>query len=210
VQWVARGLGLPFTNYAFDGARGGDVVGLQIPAHTALNAIADAHYQLGCLYIGVNDVRAFDWDADAYATDLEAALSYLARRCDTVLAVTIPLDLGRPRVGAKVLAANAIIEQAAARHDALTLDLRAFGARNLLMADQIHPTAFGQIEIAERALDLLAAAGIQPKQHPSTLIRFEPSWTERLKDDWKYTYRRSKVAFHDLTWSLRGAVQRLR
>ena len=29
--WVARGLGMPFTSYAVDGARAADVVGGQIP-----------------------------------------------------------------------------------------------------------------------------------------------------------------------------------
>src|ERR1700751_5193693 len=67
VQWVARGLGLPFTNYAVDGARAADVAGSQIPAHRELNAIADPRYGLGCLYVGVNDVRAHDWDPVAYA-----------------------------------------------------------------------------------------------------------------------------------------------
>src|SRR5262249_52687680 len=60
--WVARGLGLPFTTYAVDGARVADVVGAQIPAFLARNAVADARYDLGCLYIGVNDVRAPDFD----------------------------------------------------------------------------------------------------------------------------------------------------
>jgi lysophospholipase L1-like esterase len=194
VQWVARGLGLPFTNYAVDGARAADVARRQIPAHTALNAAQDARYELGCLYIGVNDVRAFDWDADAYAADFEAAIAYLTRHCATVLTLTIPLDLGRPRAGAKVVAANEIIERAAYRHGALTLDLRSFGARNLLMADRVHPTAFGQISIAERALDVLSSAGLTIRQHPSTMITFDPSWFERLKYDWAYIYRRLKQA----------------
>ena len=34
--WVARGLALPFTSYAFDGARVGDVVERQIPAFERL------------------------------------------------------------------------------------------------------------------------------------------------------------------------------
>ena len=40
---------------------------------------------------------------------------------------------------------------------ALVLDLRSWGARNLVMTDHVHPTAFGQIDIAERALAVLAA-----------------------------------------------------
>jgi hypothetical protein len=33
-------------------------------------------------------------------------LAYLAERCDRIVVLTIPLDLGRPRVGAKVEVAN--------------------------------------------------------------------------------------------------------
>ena len=35
----------------------------QIPAYGQRNAYGDAAYEVGCLYIGVNDVRALDWDA---------------------------------------------------------------------------------------------------------------------------------------------------
>ena len=77
----------------------------------------------------------------------------LAARCERVLVVTIPLDLGRPRAGRAVEEANAVIEASGA----LVLDLKGFGARNLVMADHVHPTAFGQVWIAERALEVLGA-----------------------------------------------------
>ncbi|MHB8691787.1 MAG: GDSL-type esterase/lipase family protein [Solirubrobacteraceae bacterium] len=200
VQWVARGLGLPFTNYAVDGARAVDVATRQIPAYSRLAVRPDARYDLGCLYIGVNDVRALDWEPTAFAADHDLALRFLSERCDAVLAVTIPLDLGSPRAGAKVVRANAIIEQGAHRHRALILDLRGFGARNLLMADQVHPTALGQINIAERALATLDAAGIEVKQRPSALVEFRPSAARRLQGDWTYLYRRLKLAARILAW----------
>ena len=50
------------------------------------------------------------------------------------------------------------------------LDLRDFGARNQVMADRVHPTAFGQIAIAERALALLAADGLPDPDRPVALI----------------------------------------
>src|SRR5436190_20272100 len=53
--WVARGLGLPYTGYAVDGARAADVVREQLPAFRARTARPDARYDLGCLYVGVND-----------------------------------------------------------------------------------------------------------------------------------------------------------
>ena len=55
--------GLPFTTYAVDGAQVTDVVGEHIPAFSRRAASPAARYDLGCLYIGVNDVRALDWDA---------------------------------------------------------------------------------------------------------------------------------------------------
>src|SRR4051812_32125139 len=110
--WVARGLGLAFTTYAVDGARAADLVGAQIPAFLARSAQPGARYDLGCLYIGVNDVRAPDWDPRAFAADHARALAFLRERCDRVLTVTIPRDLARPRAGAAVEQANAVIAAA--------------------------------------------------------------------------------------------------
>src|SRR3954453_1151910 len=95
--WVARALGLPFTTYAVDGACAADVATGQLAAWRARDARADARYDLGCLYIGVNDVRGLEWDAEAYSRQVRTALGALAARCDRLLAATIPLDLGRPR-----------------------------------------------------------------------------------------------------------------
>jgi lysophospholipase L1-like esterase len=181
--WVARGLGLPFTSYAVDGARADDVVRAQIPAFQVRAADPDARYDLGCLYIGVNDVRGA-FDPGAFAADHAAALASLRARCDRVLCVTLPEDLGRPR--ADVRAANAVVLAA----DALLLDLRAFGARNLVMTDHVHPTAFGQVWIAERALDVLAADGMDVRVRPHTLISpGERSRLRALQGDWTYVYR---------------------
>ena len=191
--WVARGLGLPFTCYAVDGARAADVAHAQLPAFDARTARPDAHYDLGCLYIGVNDVRAPDWDPDAFAADHAAALTALAARCDRLLLVTLPLGLGRPPASGRVEQANAIIEAAAREHGALVLDLRRFGARNLVMTDHVHPTAFGQVWIAERALDVLAADGVDVRVRPRTLVRRGDSTArQRLQGDWTYVYRSVK------------------
>ena len=76
---------------------------------------------------------------------------------------------------------------------ALVLDLSGFGARNLLMADHVHPTAFGQIAIAERALDLLAHDGMAVAVRPSQLISYETTWWKRLRGDATYVYRSTKV-----------------
>lgn len=186
--WLARGLGLPYTPHASDGALVADVLAVQVPA------VGDGRYDLGCLYIGVNDVRRPDWDRAAFARGHAEALAFLAGRCDRVLTATVPLDLGRPRAGARVEEANAAIESSASAAGALVLDLRGFGGRNLVMADHVHPTAFGQIAIAERALDLLAADGLAPRVRPSSLIRYETTRVGRLRGDLTYAYRHAKVS----------------
>jgi len=192
--WVARGLGLPYTGYATDGARVEDVVGEQLPAAAARAPAPDARYDLGCLYIGVNDVRGFDWDPERFERGYRQALGFLGERCERVLAVTAPLDLGRPRAGAKVGELNAVIRRLAGEHGALVLDLSDFGARNLVMADHVHPTAFGQIAIAERALDVLARDGMRVLVRPSSLIRYRTTRWGRLRGDATYVYRHLKVS----------------
>ena len=187
--WVARGLGLPYSPYAGDGARVDDVVRVQMPAVSG-----DVRYDLGCLYVGVNDVRALDWDRTGFEREHAMVLSFLAERCDRVLTATVPVDLGRPRAGAKVGEVNAAIEASAQTVGALVLDLRGFGGRDLLMPDHVHPTAFGQIAIAERALDLLTADGLEPRVRPSQLIQYETTRVGRLRGDLTYAYRHAKVS----------------
>jgi lysophospholipase L1-like esterase len=187
--WVARGLGLPYTSYATDGARARDVVERQIPALGHLSAVPYARYQLGCVYIGVNDVRAEDFSPVEFERDLHGAVRFLADRCERVLAVLIPEDLGRPRAEAKVTDANEVIERVASGSGALIVDLRDFRARNLVMADRVHPTAFGQVAIAERALEVLSRDGLPTRARPSSLISWETTWWGRLRGDVTYAYR---------------------
>jgi GDSL-like Lipase/Acylhydrolase family len=190
--WVARGLALPFTSFAFDGARVADVVERQIPAFVQGRPVA--RYEVGCLYIGVNDVRSVDWDVAAFEIQFRSALDLLLGRCDRVLVVTAPLDLGRPRGVARVCELNDVVLGVAGKVGALALDLRPWGARNLVMTDHVHPTAFGQIDIAERALAVLSGAGMRLAVHPSQLISYETRWRQRLRSDVTYVYRHSKVS----------------
>lgn len=189
--WTARGLGLPYTGVAVDGARAADVVALQLPA---VEAQAGGRWDLGCLYVGVNDVRALDFDPAGFARDHAIALGFLAARCERVLTATFPLDLGRPRAG-HLAAGNAAVERNAREAGALLLDLRPFGARNLVMADHVHPTAFGQVAMAERALAVLEGAGMTVRTRPSALIApSRPGRGRRLQGDATYAYRHAKVS----------------
>ena len=190
--WTARGLGLPYTGVAADGARAADVVARQLPA---VEAQAGGRWDLGCLYVGVNDVRALDFDAAAFARDHATALAFLAERCERVLTATFPLDLGRPRAG-WLAEGNAAVERNARAAGALLLDLRDFGARNLVMADHVHPTAFGQVAIAERALararrrrDGRARPAVGADRAVASRRR-----PRRLQGDATYAYRHAKVS----------------
>jgi lysophospholipase L1-like esterase len=203
--WVARGLGLPYTPHAQDGATVQDVLENQIPS-----ARTDTRYDLGCLYVGANDARLPGWDRTGFERDHRAALAFLAERCDRVLTATVPLDLGRPRAGAAVLEANAAIEASAANSGALVLDLRDFKARNLMMPDHVHPTAFGQVAIAERALDLLAEHGLPPHTRPSSLISYETTRRGRLRGDLTYLYRHAKVSARAAALSASASARRRR
>jgi lysophospholipase L1-like esterase len=207
--WTARGLALPFTSYARDGARAADAVERQLGAFAA-QARPGARYDVGCLYIGVNDVRAGDWDAGAFARDHRTLVQALAGCCDRLLAVTLPLDLGRPRAPARAVEeANAIVEAGAREAGGLVLDLRGFGARNLVMADHVHPTAFGQIALAERALDVLAAAGLAPRVRPASLVAPDAATRRRrLQGDATYAYRHAKVSARAAWVSARAAAAR--
>jgi lysophospholipase L1-like esterase len=203
--WVARGLGLPYSGFAADAASVRDVVNDQIPAFER-TADPAARYDLGCLYIGVNDVRAADWDPDSFERDYRSAMQMLRERSARVLTATAPLDLGRPRAGAKVRDLNAIIQKAARENRALVNDLSDFGARNLVMTDHVHPTAFGQIAIAERALETLAQDGLPTKVHPSTLINYEVTRLKRLRGDLTYAYRHTKTSVRATYVFLRARI----
>ena len=205
--WVARGLGLPFTGYAVDGATVRDVVAAQIPACMARSR-SGARYDVGCLYIGVNDVRLPDWDPAVFEPAYRTALRFLGERCDRVLTMTAPLDLGRPRAGAKVGELDAVILRVAGELGALVVDLRPWGARNLLMTDHVHPTAFGQVDLAQRALAVLAHDGMRVAVAPASLIFASPSRWQRLRGDATYAYRHLKVSARSGALRLRLAVAR--
>ena len=199
--WTARGLGLPYTGCARDGATAHDVVARQIPVFVSTAADPEGRYDVGLLYVGVNDVRGLAWDPAAYERDLREAAAFLRGRCARVLACTLPLDLGRPPARAeRIASANAAIERL---DGVLACDLRDFGARNRVMVDAVHPTAFGQIAIAERALAVLAADGLATRVLPSTLVAWETTRWKRLRGDATYAYRQAKQAARIAWWRAR-------
>lgn len=169
-QWLAEALDLPFTNLAEDGATVPVALATQVPR-------LRHRYAVGAVYLGVNDVRAVDFDADAYAAGLETVVAAVAACADRLVLCTIPLDLGRPRAGeVKVRGANAIIRATAARHGAVVASLEDLRGRELVQPDAVHPTAVGFVEIAERAA---AALGAPP--HPWAWAAVHRSPRARLR-----------------------------
>jgi lysophospholipase L1-like esterase len=196
--WVARALGLPYTGYATDGASVTTVTDFQIPMFRSLAADAEAGFELGLLYVGTNDVRQPDWDASRFASAFGAALGFLSERCERVLTLTIPLDMGRPRSAGRVEEANEVIASVAASCGALVCDLRRFGGRTVMMADHVHPTAFGQIAIAEAALDVLESDGMDVRVRPWSMIAYSTSRWGRVHGDLVYAYRHLKTSLQGL------------
>jgi lysophospholipase L1-like esterase len=210
-QWTARGLGMPYSGYAVDGAQIDDVLDVEIPRFLRAAPEPNARFDVGCLYIGVNDVRSVEWDERHFEPRYRDALSFLKKRCDRLLTATIPLDLGRPRAGAKVEDANRLIERVASEAGALVMDLRTFKGRRLLMADQVHPTAFGQLAIACKALEVLERDGMDIRADPWSLVNWDETPAGRLRGDMTYAYRRSKEELRAAALLLRlrlaGAAQ---
>jgi len=142
--WLAEVLDLPFTGRAVNGAVVGDVLREQLPRVTS-------DYDVGTLFVGVNDVRNADWDADPFAAAYRTVAEGLAARCARLLLVTAPLDLGRPPAGAKVVGLNAIVRAVAEETGAAVCALDDLRGWTFLLPDVVHPTALGQLEIAARA-----------------------------------------------------------
>ena len=179
--WLAMALELPYSNFAVPGVDARHVVARQLPR-------VRADYDLACLYVGVNDVRRTDWDAGRYEHDLRAVLTGLAPRAARTLLCTVPLDLGRPPAGGKVRELNAIVRRAAGEHGALVCALDDLAGWRLVLPDAVHPTALGQLEIADRAARALGAPRlpsglVEVERGRRAVLRFARGWAGDLRRD---------------------------
>ena len=179
-QWLAKALDLPYSSYAVNGAFAADVLHAQLPR-------VRADHDVAALYAGVNDVRDPAFDAAAYERDLEAIARGLAARADRLLMLTLPEDLGRPTAAPKPVAANAAVRRVAERHGATVADLSDLGGWTLVLPDAVHPTALGQLEIADRAARALGAPLL-----PSALV------ADRRGHDARYAPAHARALARDL------------
>lgn len=143
-QWLAEALDLPFHRLARPGALTTEIADADLWR-------ARSDYAIACVGAGTNDVRSLDWDPAAFTVALARILDELEGRAERVCVATVPLDLGRPRAGAKVADLNTIVRRQAAERGAFVVDLDDFGGWRWVFPDAVHPTAAGQLEIARRA-----------------------------------------------------------
>jgi lysophospholipase L1-like esterase len=190
-QWLAEALELPFTKLARDGARAADVLRDMVPRLAG-------PYDVGCVYVGVNDARSPDWDGDGFAADTEAIVAAVGACSERLLVCTIPTDLGRPRAWPKPLLASGVLRIVAARRGALVVDLDDLAGPPWVLPDGVHPTAIGQLEIADRAARTLNAP-----QAPSSTVEVFDSRRAHAR----FTARWSALLAKDLR---RRAIERVR
>jgi lysophospholipase L1-like esterase len=185
-QWIAELLDLPFHRIARPGASAPDLV------ERDLSRIRD-DYAVACVGIGTNDVRSIDWDATRYTRALDTLLTAVAARSDRRCVATVPLDLGRPRAGAKVEQLNAIVRDLARSHGFAVVALDDFGGWRWWFPDAVHPTALGQLEIARRAaralgIDRDPALLAPPERGPRSDLRYAA--TRQIGHLWRDRRRR--------------------
>jgi lysophospholipase L1-like esterase len=168
-QWVAEALELPFTKLATDGAQTAGVLREQVPR-------LRGPYDIGCVYAGVNDVRTPSFDAAGYERDLRAIAAVVAQAADRLVLCTLPADLGRPRAAPKPRAASAIVRSLAREHGAVIVELEDLAGPPWVLPDAVHPTAVGQLEIADRAARALGAPRL-----PSSLVEVHRSRRARAR-----------------------------
>ena len=189
--WLAEALELPFTNLAADAALAADVLREQVPR-------LRGPYDVGCVYAGVNDVRVPAFDASAFERDLRTIAAAVGAASDRLVLCTIPADLGRPRAAPKPRQASAILRRVAADHQAAVVALDDVAGAPWLLPDAVHPTALGQLEIADRAARVLGAPRL-----PSATVEVHRSRRARAR----FAARFGVMLASDLR---RRAVERLR
>jgi len=149
------------TNLAVDGAAVPVILGRQLPAARG------SRPDLASVTVGMNDIRAREFDPRAFADGLRLLLGGLAGTGATVLTCTLPdiagvislspelVDIARGRMRQ----ASDTIREEAARHGAMCLDLWQRPEAvdpGLFGADRIHPNANGHKLMAAAFADMLA------------------------------------------------------
>lgn len=158
--WLALAADLPITRYSVGGATSQRVLDEQVPR------VGDG-FDVAALSVGANDML-LRVPTDTFRRNLTLIVAALTGAAGRVLVTNLPDRFGSlpgmPVDRATATAANTAIREVAVEHGALVVDVRDLAGPRFLRADRVHPTALGQLEIADRAAELL---GVPAK--PSTL-----------------------------------------
>lgn len=158
---------------AWDGAVAGDLVRDAVPRLAG-------RYDVGLLYVGVNDARSVGWDPQDFEESVDRLLDVLAACCSRVAVLTLPRDLGRPTSAPKPVAANAILRRIAAGRGALVVSLDDVEGWRFVSPDVVHLTALGQWEIARRVA-LALALPVPPPVRPPSRARWAVEWVRDVR-----------------------------
>ncbi|MFJ3927599.1 SGNH/GDSL hydrolase family protein [Streptomyces sp. NPDC090022] len=181
---AAREPGFRYANLAVRGKLIGQIVDEQVDAAAAMGA------DVVTLVGGLNDTLRPKVDMGRVRAHLEAAVERLAPSCKTLVLMRSPgrngpvMERFRPRMEELF----AIVEELAARHGALVVDL--YGAPvladpRLWGVDRLHLTDEGHRRVAEavwQTLGLPAAEDWRAQLPPATA----PGWAVRRADDVKF------------------------
>ncbi|HWH12035.1 MAG TPA: GDSL-type esterase/lipase family protein [Solirubrobacteraceae bacterium] len=149
--WLASALELPYTGLAVNGAVAAQARDEQVPR-------LRGPYDVGCVYLGVNDVRNPGFELDPFVDALADVLDAVGRAAERVLVATVPLDLGRPAAPReRIEGCDAAIERLALERGAAVVDLRGVRGWTLVLPDAVHLTALGQLRVAELAARALGS-----------------------------------------------------
>lgn len=186
---------LRYANLAVRGKLAGEIHAEQLAPALELRP------DLATVVAGLNDVLRPRFDLDAVAGHMEAMFASLTRAGATVGTVTFPnvakiAPLARPLLP-RVLALNARIRQAAARHDVRVVE--AFDAEvttdaRIWSADRLHASPMGHQRIADSMAHALGLPGADdswthplpalPQEPRLTVIRTELRWLSGFLGPW--------------------------
>lgn len=187
-RWVADALDVEATVLADAGitsgqalARFGDQIG--------------GRHDIGLVFVGVNDALAARWQPEALRDSHAELLALVTRHADRVATLTVPAYSGR-FLGrrAQGLAASEIIRKNAAEAGAAVVDLSDLSGSRYVWSDQVHPTSWGQVVIADRVAAALGL-GVRPSDLAADRMR-DPGWRYSAKYAWRgarYIVRQSAV-----------------
>jgi hypothetical protein len=142
--WLAAALAVPYTSFAADRSSSDEVITAQLPR-------LRGRYELGCAYIGLNDLHRPGFDLDHYEANMGAIAAALHEHADRLLLVAPPLASGA------TVEVNAAIERVAGAFGAVLVRLDDLSGWRMIVPDGVHMTALGHLELAERALLALGA-----------------------------------------------------